>query len=142
VAEELENPTGGPAVLALYAPTIYHDLTGDRAARRAALRAFVDGAAILVDPQEQQNLLERGRWDLAQLALADGDTAFTLDLLDTITHEHAEGRLPAAALAETARLRAASGRTDAARTALERLLAQYPNYLFVDDARDRLRSLP
>jgi len=142
VAEELENPTGGPQVLGLYAPAVYHDLTGDREARRRALRDFVDAAAVLVDPRETQHLLERGRWELANLAVADGDTALALDLLDTVTAEHAEGRYPAAALAETARLAAAAGRWDRAREVLERLLAQYPEYLFADDIRDRLRSLP
>lgn len=142
VAEELENPTGGPAVLDLYAPSVYHDLTGHRQERRESLEVFVTTAAAMVDLQERQNLLERGRWELAGLATAAGDTASALDQLDTITHEHAAGRYPAAALAATARLHRASGRAEMARTVLERLLAQYPDYLFADDIRDRLRSLP
>ena len=142
VAEELENPTGGPAVLDHYAPSVYFDLTARPSERRDALRSFVEAAAGMVDLRETQNLLERGRWELADLAVAAGDTAEALDLLDTITHQHAEGRYPAAALARTGTLLAGSDRIDEARLALERLLAQYPNYLFSDDVRDHLRSLP
>jgi len=141
VAEELENPTGGPAVLDLYAPVVYYDLTRHPQRRRESLAVFVSTAAVMVDLRERQNLLERGRWELAELAAAAGDTARALDLFDTITHDHADGRYPAAALAATGRLHAASGRTDRARNALERLLAQYPDYLFADEIRDRLRSL-
>jgi hypothetical protein len=34
------------------------------------------------------------------------------------------------------------GRHEEARLAWERLLAQYPEYLFIDDVRDELRALP
>lgn len=142
VAEELENPTGGPPVLDLYGPTVYHDLTADSAARRGALEVFVATVPTMVDLGEKQHLLERGRWELAELASAEGDTAVALAQLDAIVHQHADGRYAAAALAAEANLLAAGGRTDRARDALERLLAQYPDYLFADDVRDLLRSLP
>ena len=39
-------------------------------------------------------------------------------------------------------LPAKAGDTTAARADLERLLLQYPDYLFADDVRERLRQLP
>jgi len=142
VAEELDNPSGGPAVLVLYAPSVYWDLLARPEERRASLREFVARAASMVDTTEPQRLLERGRWELAGLEAAAGDAPAALVLLATITGEHADGRYPAAALAETSRLLRAQGREVEARAALERLLTQYPDYLFADDVRDELRNLP
>lgn len=142
VAEELDNPSGGPAVLGLYAPSVYWDLVARPLERRGALREFVARAAAMVDTTETQRLLERGRWELAGLETAAGDTTAALSLLTVVTNEHQGGRYPAAALAEASRLLQATGREDEARAALERLLTQYPDYLFADDVRDQLRSLP
>lgn len=142
VAEELDNPSGGPAVLGLYAPCVYFDLVSSPRERHDALREFVARAATMVDPEEPQRLLERGRWELAVLEADAGATDAALELLAVITGEHADGRYPAAALAETSRLLRTAGREEEARAALERLLTQYPDYLFADDVRDELRSLP
>jgi len=79
---------------------------------------------------------------LARLEAEAGNPDAALELLATITASHPDGRYPAAALAERARLLLAAGRTVEARTALDLLLAQYPDWLFVDDARDALRRLP
>ncbi|MCP4574483.1 MAG: tetratricopeptide repeat protein [bacterium] len=142
VAEEMDNPSGGPAVLGLYAPSVYWDLLSRPDEHRAALRRFVDGAGAMVDPEAPQLLLERGLWELARLEIEAGDEPAALDLLAVITGRHADGRYPAAALAETSRLLRGQGRHAEARAALERLLTQYPEYLFADDVRDELRSLP
>ncbi len=142
VAEELDNPSGGPAQLALYARSVYWDLVGRADERRAALRAFIAQAAALANPGDAQRLLERGRWELAGLEAEDGQASAALELLATITASHPDGRYPAAALAERARLLTDAGRSVEARTALDLLLAQYPDWLFVDDARDALRRLP
>lgn len=142
VAEELDNPSGGPAQLTLYARSVYWDLVGRSAERRAALRDFITQAAALANPDDPQRLLERGRWELAHLEIEAGNPTAALELLATITASHPDGRYPAAALAERARLLLEAGRMVEARTALDLLLAQYPDWLFVDDARDALRRLP
>jgi hypothetical protein len=56
--------------------------------------------------------------------------------------QHPRGRFPGAALQMLGRLRLEDGRNDLAREAWERLLAQYPGFLFSDDVRDELRRLP
>lgn len=142
VAEELDNPSGGPTLLTLYAASVYWDLVGRPQERRDALRDFIGHADALADPADPQRLLERARWELALLEAEAGDRAAALDLLAVITVRHPDGRYPAAALAERARLLAGAGRAVEARAALEQLLAQYPDWLFADDARDSLRRLP
>ncbi len=111
LAEELENPGGGPTILQWYAQGVYAELTSQPAARLAALERFVQEATARLDTSEPQHLLERGRF-------------------------------PGAALQMLGRLRLEDGRTDLAREAWERLLAQYPGFLFSDDVRDELRRLP
>ncbi len=142
VAEELDNPNGGPTLLALYARSVYWDLVDQPAQRRDALRTFILRADAMANPDEPRHLLERARWELAGLEEAAADTAAALDLLNTIVTAHPDGRYPAAALAARARLLADGGHVAAARAALEQLLVQYPDWLFADDARDALRRLP
>jgi tetratricopeptide (TPR) repeat protein len=142
VAEELDNPSGGPTLLARYAASVYWDLVGEAGRRAEALRDFIDVAAAMADPTEPQRLLERGLWELAELEKAVGRSDAALDLYGRIVADHPGGRYPASALLASARLLTAAGRDDDSREALQRLLAQYPDWLFADDARDALRSLP
>jgi tetratricopeptide (TPR) repeat protein len=142
IAEEMDNPSGGPSILALYARSVYFDLTAQPAARLAALEEFVDRAALLVDLEEPQHLLERGRFELAVLCLEAGQIDKALDWLALVVSEHPQGRYPAQALALRGRVLHEAGRPEEARNAWERLLAQYPEYLFIDDVRDELRTLP
>ena len=67
IAEEMDNPSGGPAILTLYARSVYFDLTAPagRAPGRPA-NDFVTQAAAPGDPDEPQHLLERGRFELAE----------------------------------------------------------------------------
>lgn len=142
VAEELDNPSGGPTLLARYATSVYWDLVNRPDERAAALRDFIDVAAAMADPGEPQRLLERGLWELAGLEEAAGRSESALDLYARIVGDFPDGRYPAPALMESARLLENAGRDDASREALQRLLSQYPDWLFADDARDALRSLP
>lgn len=142
IAEELDNPSGGPSILALYAESVYFDLTAQPLARMAALERFVAQTALLVDLEEPQHLLERGRFELAILCLETGRTEQALEWLNLVVSEHPNGRYPARALSMRGRILQDTGREDEARNAWERLLAQYPEYLFIDDVRDELRTLP
>jgi tetratricopeptide (TPR) repeat protein len=142
IAEELDNPSGGPSILALYAESVYFDLTAQPLARLAALERFVAQTALLVDLEEPQHLLERGRFELAVLCQETGRTEQALKWLNVVVAEHPNGRYPAQALALQGRILQDNGREEEARDAWERLLAQYPEYLFIDDVRDELRTLP
>jgi hypothetical protein len=59
-----------------------------------------------------------------------------------VIRDHPDGRFPGRALVARARLLQGMGRQEEARLDLEQLLAQYPDYLFIDDVRDKLRNLP
>jgi len=142
VAEEMDNASGGPSILALYAQSVYYDLVADPDGRLTALEDFVTQGARLLDLEEPQHLLERGRYELAGLYADAGRLGEAVDQLDRILLDHPDGRFAAAGLAEGAGWLAAAGRPSEAKDRLERLLAQYPTYLFIDDARDQLRSLP
>lgn len=142
VAEEMDNPSGGPVILEMYAGSVYYDLTDQPTARLTALEGFVAQAPNYLDLEEPQHLLERGRFELAQLYLEAGRVAEALALLDVVILEHPNGRYPAPALETRGRILQAAGRDEEARLAWERLLAQYPEYLFIDDVRDELRTLP
>jgi tetratricopeptide (TPR) repeat protein len=142
VAEELQNPTGGPTLLTLYARAVYFDLTAQPDSQRVSLQRYVDQAAVHVDLEADQPLLERGRFELAGLLAAAGRREEALAQLQRVVLDHPDGRLPAAALAESGRLLADGGRFADARRQYELLLAQYPDYLFADEIRDRVRSLP
>jgi tetratricopeptide (TPR) repeat protein len=142
LAEELENPGGGPTILHWYAQAVYADLTAKPAARIEALDNFVKEASARLDLTEPQHLLERGRWELAR-ALADaGRGEEALAHLETLVATHPAGRFPGAALQLAGRLYLETDRPDRARETWQRLLAQYPSFLFGDDVRDDLRRLP
>jgi tetratricopeptide (TPR) repeat protein len=142
ISEEMENPTGGPDILALYSPSVYFDLTAQPAFRLKALADFVAAAGRRLDLAEPQHLYEKARYDLATL-LADADrTDEALDLLQRVVLEHPAGRYPARALQRRGELLLAAGRGEEAQAAWQQLLAQYPEYIFIDDVRDRLRGMP
>ncbi len=142
IAEEMDNPTGGPDILALYAPAVYADLTAKPDDRVVALEGFLVEAGRRLDMTEPQHLYEKVLFELATLYVANGRDAEALDLLLRVVLEHPEGRYPARALHLRGDILQGSGRGLAARTAWEQLLAQYPKYLFIDDVRDYLRALP
>ncbi len=142
IAEELDNPTGGPDMLALYARSVHYDLTARPDSQRVALEDYIDVAARQLDLTQPQYLLERGRYELAQLYWAAGSTSEALLQCDRIILDHPGGRYPAAALALRGQILAAADQQAEAREAYERLLLRYPDYLFADDIRDLLRSLP
>jgi len=142
IAEEMENPTGGPEILALYAPAVYADLTARPDARVVALESFVTEAGRRLDMSEPQHLYEKVLFELASVYADNGRDDEALDLLQRVVLEHPDGRYPARALQLRGELLRGGGRGSAARTAWEQLLAQYPDYLFIDDVRDYLRALP
>ena len=142
LAEEMENPGGGPAILEWYAQGVYADLTSQPAAKLVALERFVLEAAALLDPSEPQHLLERGRYELAQALVASGRRPEAVAQLDAIVALHPQGRFPALALQMKGRLQLEDGLPDQARETWQRLLSQYPGFLFGDDVRDDLRRLP
>ncbi|MFO7655349.1 MAG: tetratricopeptide repeat protein [Candidatus Krumholzibacteriia bacterium] len=142
VAEELQNPTGGPALLELYAPAVLYDLTARPDSQRVALERFVTAAPVRVDMSQPQHLLERARLELAGLYHANGEQAAALEQLDRVVLDHPDGRHAAEALAQRGAILRAAGDEAGARENLERLLLQYPEYLFADEIRDHLRNLP
>ena len=85
VAEELENPTGGPPILAFYARAVYFDLTAQPDSQLVALERFVAEAPPLLDLSAPQHLLEKGRYELALLYLSAGRTGDALDQLAPLT---------------------------------------------------------
>jgi tetratricopeptide (TPR) repeat protein len=142
IAEEMDNPSGGPTILSMYAASVYFDLTDQPEARLSALEDFVVQAPPMLDLEESQHLLERGRFELAVMYRDAGRTAEALAMLDRVVLDHPDGRYPARALEMRGMILQGEGRHEEARLAWERLLAQYPEYLFIDDVRDELRALP
>jgi len=142
LAEELENPGGGPTIMQWYAQAVYAELTAQPAARLVALERFVQEAAARLDPAEPQHLLERGRWELARALVDAGRGAEAIGRLEALVAAHPAGRYPGAALQLAGRLHLEAGRPERARDTWQRLLAQYPSFLFGDDVRDELRRLP
>jgi len=103
---------------------------------------FTAEAAARLDMSEPQHLLEKARLELALLDEEDGRREEALALLARIVADHPDGRQAPRALEAEGRIHAAAGEDAAAREAWQRLLAQYPDYLFIDDVRDALRTLP
>ncbi len=142
VAEEMQNPTGGPELLTMYARSLAFAITAQPDSQRTALERYIARASVQVDLEKPQALLEHARYELAELYLGGGDRTAALAQLDHIVLDQPAGRYAPEALAEQGRIRAASGDAQGARDAYERLLLQYPDYLFADEIRDRVRSLP
>jgi len=138
----LDNPTGGPDILTLYAQAMQYALVDRPAERLAALETFVREAALRVDLEEPQHLLERGRFELAQEYRTQGDLQAALTQLGILCRDHPDGRYPAQALFLQGRWLHEAGRTTEAQQVWSQLLAQYPDFLFIDDVRDELRNLP
>lgn len=143
IAEEMQNPTGGPDLLLRYARSVWYDVVAEPDSQRVALRQYLDRAEVQVDPSTPQPLLERARFELASLERQSGNLDHALAQLDRIVNEQPSGRLAARALALRGEI-LADDRLDAAaaRREYERLLAQYPDYLFAGEVRQRLRDLP
>lgn len=143
MAEELQNPTGGPDLLARYVRSVWWQITAEPDSQRVALQKYIDRAAVQLDLEAPQPLLERARLELAQLDLAAGRLDHALAQLDRIVNDQPDGRLAPRALALRGEI-LADQRLDtaAARREYERLLAQYPDYLFAAEIRQRLRDLP
>ncbi|MBD3221467.1 tetratricopeptide repeat protein [bacterium] len=143
IAEELQNPTGGPDLLMRYARSVWFAITDEPDSQRVALRRYLARAEQQVDLETPQPLLERARLELAELARADGDLEAALAMLAEIVEQQPDGRLAPRALALRAEILAEQrGDAPAARREYERLLAQYPDYLFAGEVRERLRALP
>jgi tetratricopeptide (TPR) repeat protein len=143
VAEELQNPTGGPDMLQRYARAVWYEIVAEPDSQRIALLQYIDRAALQVDLKEKQTLLERARFELARLERAFGRLDAALVQLDRIVADQPDGRLAARSLALRGEIYA-DDRVDAtaARREYERLLVQYPDYLFATEIRQRLRDLP
>jgi len=142
IAEEMENPTGGPDILALYSPSVYYDLIVQPEAQVRALENFVAEAGRRLDMSAPQHLYEKVLFELALVYAEHERIQESLALLQRVVLEHPDGRYPGRALQLRGELLQAGGRGTAARSAWEQLLAQYPNYLFGDDVRDHLKTLP
>jgi len=143
IAEELQNPTGGADLLLRYARSVWYDMVAEPDSQRVALHRYLERAEVQVDTSTPQPLLERARFELAALERAAGNLGPALEQLDHIVTEQPGGRLAARALALRGEI-LADDRLDsgAARREYERLLAQYPDYLFAGEVRQRLRDLP
>jgi len=143
VAEELQNPTGGPDLLLRYARSVWWDLAAEPDSQRVALERYVGRAAVQVDLDEPQPLLERARLELARLERGRGRTDAALAQLERIVLDQPDGRLAPRALALRGEILATErGDAASARREYERLLVQYPDYLFATEIRQRLRELP
>jgi len=142
ISEEMENPTGGPDILALYSPSVYYDLTAQPEAQVVALENFVAEAFGRLDHSAPQHLYEKALFELALVYAEHDRIEESLAILQRVVLENPDGRYPGRALQLRGELLQAGGRGTAARTAWEQLLSQYPDYLFGDDVRERLKSLP
>lgn len=143
IAEEMQNPTGGPDLLLRYARSVWYDLVAEPDSQRVALSRYLGRAEVQVDLSMPQPLLERARYELAVLERKVGNPGAALEQLERIVGEQPAGRMAARALALRAEI-LADDRLDtvAARREYERLLVQYPDYLFAGEVRQRLRDLP
>jgi len=141
VAEELDNPSGGPEILELYAPCVLAQVFERPNERLAALRTFVYEVTRRVDSDEPQHMLERGLFELGG-ALAEADSVVAARrVLRTLYTEHPDSRYAARAMNLAGQLLQAQGRLDEARDIWTRLLVQYPDDLFLADVREELENL-
>ena len=143
IAEELQNPSGGLELLARYAPSVWWNLAAEPDSQRVALTRYVNLAARQVDQSAPQSLLEHARFELADLLRQAGRLDEALAQLDRVVLDLPHGRLAPRALVARAEILAAEfGDAAAAGREYERLLVQYPEYLFAAEVRQKLRSLP
>jgi len=142
ITEEMDNPTGGPDLMLRYSEAVYYDLVADPEKRVLALEKFITDALLMVDMEEPQHLVERARFELATAYAEHGRVEEAILLFKTIVRDHPRGRFPAESLLQVSYLQRNQGQDDLARESLELLLSQYPDYLFIDDVRDVVRSLP
>lgn len=142
ITEEMENPSGGPELLLLYSQAVYFDLVVKPEQRILALEDFIAEGTRRLDMEEPQHLLERARFELANAYVEQDRPEEAIALLKVLVLEHPRGRFPAESLLMESKLQQKAGLDDDARQSLEMLLAQYPDYLFIDDVRDAVRSLP
>lgn len=143
IAEELQNPTGGLDLLASYARSVWWQIAAEPDSQLAALQQYVDRAARQVDLTAQQSLLEHARIEMAVLLHRAGSSDEALRQLERIVLDLPHGRQAARALALRGEILAeAGGEAAAVRREYERLLMQYPDYLFAAEIRQKLRTLP
>ncbi len=142
ITEEMENPSGGPELMVMYSQSVYFELVVRPELRIQALEEFVADAVRRLDMEEPQHLLERARFELAGAYAEQGRQEEAIAMLKVLVLEHPRGRFPAESLLMESRLQKEAGLDEDARQSLEMLLAQYPDYLFIDDVRDAVRSLP
>ena len=142
VAEELENPSGGPTILQMYAQSVYYDLVAHPDSQLAALEEFITVSLTRLNLDEPQHLLERARFQLAGLYEGSGRPHEAIDRYAQLAKAHPDGRLAAESMDRQGQLLLELDRHEAARKVWGQLLAQYPTYLFIDGVRDHLRALP
>ncbi len=142
VAEELDNPSGGPEILGFYTPCVLYDVLEQTDQRRRALRTFVRETTRRVDLSEPQHLLERGLYELADALAAADSLPAARKVLRTLYTDHPRSRFAARAMDREGELMAQENRPDEARRVWTRLLVQYPDYLFLPDVREELKELP
>jgi len=143
-AEALDGGVARP-LMDLYSRSVGFALTADPESRRAVLAEMVGtehSAAGEAADGGSNPLIERGLYELAGLLGDAGDIAGALVQCDRIVRDHPAGSYAAPALALEGELLQRAGRPAEARTSWERLLLQYPDYIFADEIRDHLRSLP
>ncbi len=136
IAEEIENPAGGVEQLQVYAKAVLANMISDVDSEIAALREVIT-IAENAGPDVQQYLLERAKWELANLL----PSAEALQLCSQLYLDFPDGRYPAAALNYSADLLTEVGDVSGAREKWEQLLLQYPNNLYANDARLKLEQL-
>ena len=128
--------------MVMYSQSVYFELVVRPELRIQALEEFVADAVRRLDMEEPQHLLERARFELAGAYAEQGRQEEAIAMLKVLVLEHPRGRFPAESLLMESRLQKEAGLDEDARQSLEMLLAQYPDYLFIDDVRDAVRSLP
>ena len=136
IAEEIENPVGGVDQLQVYAKAVLANMISDTDAEIAALRELI---AIAEDagPDVQQFLLERAKWELANLLPNEE----ALRLCNQLVLNYPDGRYPASALNYSAEMLSETGDSSGARAKWEQLILQYPDNLYANDARLKLEQL-
>ena len=136
IAEEIENPAGGVDQLQVYAKAVLANMIFDVDAEIAALREVI-AIAENAGPDIQQFLLERAKWELANLL----PNTEALQLCSGLYLDYPDGRYPAAALNYNAELLIEIGDFPGARKKWEQLIVQYPDNLYANDARLKLEQL-